>query len=403
VRTVLFVGAGRYQLAAIRRAKELGHRVVAVDRNPDAPGFPEVDVARVVDFADTDATLAAIADLAIDGVLTVQSDRAVPIVAALAEALSLPGIGAQTARLMTDKVAMRGGLAAGGVPQPRFTTLRSAAEAERAAAEVGLPAVLKPVDSSGQKGVFRIESVDEIRARWEETKAVSPAADVLLEQFVAGVEMNGIVVASGGEPLVVVLCDRLRPPGESFGISWIHLYPASVAGEQLDESERVAAEAARALGLESGIAFPQLIAGPDGSVVVVECAARIGGLMAEHVRHALGIDLLELQIRLALGEEIPPALVRERFRRPTAIRFLTAEPGPLRTGRVRRVGPLDRVLAAPGVVEAELYVQEGEEIQPVMRVSDRRGWVIAVADTREEALARAEAASLLVDIELERA
>ena len=51
MKTVLFIGAGRHQRRAILRAKELGLRVVAVDRNPEAPGLAEADFAKVVDFA----------------------------------------------------------------------------------------------------------------------------------------------------------------------------------------------------------------------------------------------------------------------------------------------------------------------------------------------------------------
>jgi formate-dependent phosphoribosylglycinamide formyltransferase (GAR transformylase) len=43
------------------QAKELGLRVAAVDRNPDAPGLKEADIAKVVDFADVDAVLKATA------------------------------------------------------------------------------------------------------------------------------------------------------------------------------------------------------------------------------------------------------------------------------------------------------------------------------------------------------
>ena len=50
MKTVLFVGAGRHQRRAILRAQELGLRVVAVDRNPDAPGLAVADEVEVVDF-----------------------------------------------------------------------------------------------------------------------------------------------------------------------------------------------------------------------------------------------------------------------------------------------------------------------------------------------------------------
>jgi biotin carboxylase len=402
VKTVLFVGAGRHQRRAILQAKELGLRVAAVDRNPDAPGLKEADIAKVVDFADVDAVLKETARLKLDGVLTVSADRAVPVVAAIAEARGLPGIGVETAHLLTHKVAMRRRLADAGVPQPRFAAIRSLSERRRAADEVGFPAVLKPADSGGQRGLFRVESVDDIDAHLHEALRASPTGEAILEEYIEGTEMNGIVIARRDDAIPLTLSDRLRPPGVGFGVGWIHVYPATTFGAQLEESERVAVHTVHALGLHNAIAFPQLIASPDGSVQVVECAARIpGGQMADLVRFAVGVDLVDVQIRMALGEELPDELVHARFKQPLAIRFFTAEPGPLPTGRVKRIGPLDKVLAFPGVVQADVYLQVGETIRPVRLDGDRRGYVIATADTNLEALDRAEAASRLLDVEVE--
>jgi biotin carboxylase len=402
VKTILFVGAGRHQRRAIIQAKQLGLRVVAVDRNPEAPGLVEADIAKVVDFADAAAVVKATARISIDGVMTVSADRAVPVVAAVAEARSLPGIGVATAHLMTNKIAMRRELADAGVPQPRFAALRTISETRRAADEVGFPSVLKPADSGGQRGVFRVESLDDIHAHLHEAVGASPTGEAILEEFVDGIEMNGIVISRGGESVPLTLSDRLRPPGVGFGVGWIHVYPATTYGSQLEESERVAVHTVHALGLKTGIAFPQLIATPNGGVSVVECAARIpGGQMADLVRFATGVDLVEVQIRMALGDELPDELVLAKFRQPLAIRFLTAEPGPLPTGRVRRIGPLDKVLAFPGVVQADVYLQVGETIRPVRVDGDRRGYVIATADTNLEALERAEAAARLLDVEVE--
>jgi len=114
----------------------------------------------------------------------------------------------------------------------------------------------------------------------------------------------------------------------------------------------------------------------------------------------LGVDLVEVQLRMALGEELPDELVRPKFSQPLAIRFLTAEPGPLPTGRVSRIGTLDKVLAFPGVVQADVYLQLGETIRPVRLDGDRRGYVIAIADTNVQALERAEAAARLIEVEV---
>jgi biotin carboxylase len=403
-KTLLFVGAGRHQRSAILRAQELGLRVAAVDGNPDALGLRVADIAKVVDFSDATAVLAAVRRLRIEGVLTISADRAVSVVAAIAEARGLPGIGVETAHLMTHKVAMRRKLADAGVPQPRFAALRTLSERRRAADEVGFPAVLKPADSGGQRGVFRVDSMGEIEMHLHEALAASPTGEAILEEFVDGIEMNGMVIAREGETIPLTLSDRMRPPGIGFGVGWIHVYPPTIPDTQLEESERVALHTVRALGLRTGIAFPQLIAAPDGRIAVVECAARVpGGQMADLVRHAVGVDLVEVQIRMALGEELPDELVLPRFHQPLAIRFLTARPGQLPVGRVTRIGSLEKVLAFPGVVQADTYLEVGETIRPVRLDGDRRGYVIAVADSNVEALERAEAAARLIDVEVEPA
>src|SRR5213592_156152 len=163
--TVLMVGSGRHQRRAIERARELGLRVVGVDRNRDAPGLAAADVGEVVDFTD------------VEGVLTVSADRAVPVVAAVAEALGLPGIGTEAAHAMTHKVAMRRRLAEHGVAQPRFAALRSIAERRAALEAVGLPAVLKPADSGGQRGVFQIASLDDLDAHLHAALAESATGE----------------------------------------------------------------------------------------------------------------------------------------------------------------------------------------------------------------------------------
>src|SRR5262249_57795494 len=109
-------------------------------------------IARIVDFSDLEPVVRAIGRLRIDGVLTISADRAVPVVAALAERLGLPGIGVETAHLMTHKVAMRRELADAGVPQPRFAALRTLGERRRAPGQVGLPARPKPPPSGRHRG-----------------------------------------------------------------------------------------------------------------------------------------------------------------------------------------------------------------------------------------------------------
>ena len=123
--------------------------------------------------------------------------------------------------------------------------------------------------------------------------------------------------------------------------------------------------------------------------------------MAEVPRYGVGVDLVHVALLQALGEEVPDELVLPQLEQPLAIRFFTAEPGPLPTGKVFRVGALDKLLAFPGVVRVDCWAQPGETIRPVQVDGDRRGYVIATGETNVQALERAEAASRLVDVEVE--
>jgi biotin carboxylase len=372
--------------------------VVAVDRNAEAPGLALADVGEAVDFSDVEAVAAVGRRHAVEGVLTFAADRAVPVVARVAELLGLPGIGSRTAHLATNKIAMRRVLAERGVPQPQFAAVRTLAEAHTAARTIDFPAVLKPADSAGQRGIFLVGSDEELSAQLALTLAASPSHEAIVEQFHEGREVNTLLVAREDDVRLLTASDRVRPGGVGFGVALAHVYPTTLFGDVLAEVERVAAAAVHAIGLRSGIAYPQLlVSGSD--VRVVEIAARIpAGQMDEVPRIGVGIDLLEVALQQALGEPVPDELVTPRFQQPLAIRFLTAAPGPLPAGVVQSVGSLERARAFPGVVRADAWITVGETIRPVQTDGDRRGYVIARGETNLEALERAEAAAGLIDV-----
>jgi biotin carboxylase len=287
------------------------------------------------------------------------------------------------------------------VPQPQYAAVRALREAAPAAETVGFPAVLKPADSGGQRGLFLLKSFGDLERHLHAALAESPTGEAILEEFTDGLELNGLIVARGGEPYPLLLSDRLRPVGDGFGVGWIHSYPSRLFGDALEEAERVALRAVRTLGLEDGIAFPQLIV-RNGKALVVEVAARIpGGQMSDLAFHALGVDLVEIALRQALGEDVPDSLVVPSRSTPTAIRFLTAKPGPLPVGKVKTVGGLDHVLRAPGVVQADVFLQIGEVIRPVRLDGDRRGYVIATGQTNVQALELAENAARMLYVDTE--
>jgi cysteine synthase A len=260
---------------------------------------------------------------------------------------------------------------------------------------------VKPADSSGQRGLSVVEGEADLDAALDGALDASSSGSAVLEELVDGVERNVMAVVRAGEPLVLTVSDRLRPDGRGFGVALAHVLPSSLDAAGHAAVAETARRAVRALGLLDGIAYPQLVVSAEGRVVVIEVAARIpGGQMGDLVRFGTGIDLVEVALLQALGTPVPDELVQPRVEQPLAIRFLTAEPGPLRPGLVTRVGSLEAVLDAPGVVQAETYLQPGETIRAVRIDGDRRGYVIAVGSTSGEALGCADAAAALLEVEV---
>ena len=116
----MILGAGVLQRPGIRKAKEMGLEVIAVDMNPNAIGFSDADISLVISTIDIPAVLKAAREYQIDGIMTLASDMPMRTVARVAQELGLPSISEDAAFKATDKQAMRQALAAHGVPIPVF-------------------------------------------------------------------------------------------------------------------------------------------------------------------------------------------------------------------------------------------------------------------------------------------
>ena len=145
--------------------------------------------------------------------------------------------------------------------------------------------------------------------------------------------------------------------------------------------------ALEALGIADGPSYTQLRIGPDGPRVI-EVAARLGGGHdAELVEAVTGIDLNGLAIDAALGTPVASPPVEPRVG-GAVTRFLVAPPGML-----EGVAVPDRL---EGVERVRIYREPGYVLVPLRRGSDRAGAVLAVGDSRERAVERAEAAAAAI-------
>src|SRR3954454_23044313 len=130
-RTILVLGAGEYQLAVFERLRAAGFRAVAVDRDPDAPGFAVADEHAIADVADLLAVLEVARAHDVSGVMSL-NEFGVRSAAHATAALGLPGNTPETALAATDKGHMRERWQSEGVSNPPFRVAAAAGQARAA-------------------------------------------------------------------------------------------------------------------------------------------------------------------------------------------------------------------------------------------------------------------------------
>jgi biotin carboxylase len=370
--------------------------VIAVDRDPAAPGFRYADRRAIISAEDEQAIEHLATADPVDGVIAPGIDWPVAIAARVAERLGIPHpVTSESALLATSKLRQRERFAAAGVAQPRHAVCATVEEAVAAAEQVGYPCVLKPTDRQGQRGLAIVEGAAALEGAIDDAFRESRSGVLLVEELVDGPEVtvNGFSVGGRFHPLTVT--DRVLADAPAFGVALAHVWRSSLDSETVGAAVETAGAAAAALGIAEGPTYTQLRIAADGPRVG-ELAARLGGGHdAELCRAALGIDLNGLSLAAVLGEEIPArALVPFERVGGACVKFLVAPPGEL-----REVEGVEEAEAVDGVLDVRLYRRPGHCFGELRRGSDRAGAVIAVGDSRKEALQRAARAAECVRFE----
>ncbi len=393
---LLVLGAGPPQLGVLVAARRRGLLVVAADRDPSAPGFRSADRRAIVSIEDEPAVerLARAED--VDGIVAPGTDHAVALAARVALRLGLPHpLSPETALLAASKRRQRERLAAAGIPQPRSRVCRSLEELFAAADELGYPCVLEAPDRLGERGVALAADRDQLASAAAEALAQSRDDYCLVEELVGSrmVEVTGFVAE--GRLLPLVASDREPAPPPAFGVPLAHVWPAA----EPDGAAALVGAAVEALGIERGPVIAQVLLGPGGPLVAKVSARTGGGHESELCRAAVGVDLDDLAVAAALGEEVPEEGLRALpLAGGACVRFLVAPPGEL-----VEVRGLDAARAVPGVRSVLAYRRPGHRFGDLRRASDRAGAVIAAGGSRAEALAAAEEAARLVEFVTDRA
>jgi len=374
-KTLLVLGASIYQMAAIRRARALGYRVLSVDNVPDNPGHACATQSFCVDIVDCDAVLQIARSERIDGIVAPCTDVGVPTVSFVAEALGLPAPPALASEIVVHKSSFRRFQREQGEPCPDFFVGDERLEISGSSFAEG-PWVLKPDASSGSKGVFIVRSPQELSARLPQALEFSRGGRVVAERFIAGHQGTCEGVLKHGRIATAWLLDRqtAAPP---YVATQGHYLPTLLApAAQAAVRERVETLWAK-LGVREGLFDCDFVVGHD-AIHVLELSPRLGGnSIARLLQFAAGFDAIEYVIRFACGEN-PPA--PEQHAVPACAIVLL---GASRRGRLRYdADEVQRLREEPWVVQLEIDLPAGAPVQPFINGRHRAGEALIVAGGR---------------------
>ena len=376
----MILGAGSGQVDIIQKAQARGIYVIAVSPYGDYPGLKIADKTYDLDVRDEEAILEAAVSEKIDGIITDQTDMAMRTVAFVAERLGLPGIGYECARLFTNKYEMRKRSEELGLPTIKSAATNSVEEAEAFFKELGKPAIIKPIDNQGSRGIFKIENVEDLAANYERARAFSKSSSVIIEQYVDGCEyeVNSLVIDGVEHTLCVGDLTMFEEPGVFS--SRYRLYPSRRDGNEVARLLKLNKDTVEGFGLKNGLTHSEYRADSDGTVYLIEAAARGGGsyVSSDIIGLQTGFDTSEYLIDFALGlANDAPEFDTELCHCGTFSFYL----------------PVGKIISVEGVEEAkELPFIRGNDLHEIelgmitKPYSDKTGRYISVlvADSREE-------------------
>ncbi len=364
---LLFLGAGEFSLPAIRAAKELGCFVVVTDNVPSNPGHKFGDVSENISTVDLDACLEVARKHGVDGVMTYGSDVSTPAVAFVAEQLGLPGNPFASATVLQRKDLVRGFQKEHGLNHPAFMVLRAGAEASvqyRAELEAfAFPAVVKPVDSSGSKGISVVRAPADVPAALANALTFSRKGLAVLEAFVEHdmLELDGDIWIKDGKLAFRHYGHNYFSKKNKTMVPIGEIFPGFFGddiGLALDEQFQKLIDG---LGIRNGcMNFDGAVSG--GNVYLFDIALRNGGNFVPYlIQLSSGFNITQAAVCTALGVDYPCESPIAKAPRPVASYVLnTAEEGEL-------VG----VDIAPEIrdylLEQKLFVQPGSPVLPFTR------------------------------------
>jgi isopentenyl diphosphate isomerase/L-lactate dehydrogenase-like FMN-dependent dehydrogenase/biotin carboxylase len=379
-KTILIIGGGLLQCPIIETARSMKLRTVVADMNLEAPGFELAHSKITMSTKDIEGMVREAKKFAesepIHAVITAGTDASMTV-AAVANALNLPGIRFKDAEAASNKIKMRKRLKEFNVPIPEFAAIWNIQDARDALEFLKFPLVMKPADNMGARGVIKVSNREELHSAFKHAKKYSPTGEMILEEYMEGPEVSVDAITWNGNFRITGLADRIIER-EPYFIEVGHTMPSNLPHETQQEIERIMFMGMKALGITIGSGKGDIKVTPTG-VKVGEIAARLsGGFMSAYTYPlSCGINLNRAAILIALGEE--PDDLNEKWKKVSIERSILASPGKLVS-----ISGVEEVRDMEGVSEVFIQNKVGDIISDPTNNIEKSGHFIITTTSLKE-------------------
>ena len=400
MKKILFLGAATFQIPPIQYALDAGYEVITADYLPDNPGHRLAHRAHVVSTIDREAILRVAQQEQIDGIMTFGSDVSAPTAAYVAAQMGLPGNPLDAVETLTDKARFRACLNRSGI-QP--LAHRGFAEGQFDAAmaylnSAELPLVIKPVDSSGSKGVSILR--DRAKAHEQLTYAFDhsiAAKRIVIEQYVQkhGKQVCGDGFVVNGKLAFVGFGDGHFYDDGHFLAPYAETFPGTHSAEIYQRVRNKLQQIITAVGLQRGAFNLDVLVRPSGEPFIIEIGPRNGGNFIPRALHLnYGVDTVGASVESALdaGYQLPaPSKTDGAFYACYMVHSRSA-------GRLVGLDYADEI--RPNLFETNAYLDAGASVNPFHKANAAIGNLIFRFETFEEMQSKMAKINSLVMVKL---
>ncbi len=304
MKKIMILGASVYQVPLIKTAKRLGLYTIVASIDGDYPGFDLADKVYKINTVDKEAILQVCRQEQVDGICTTGTDVAVSTIGYVCGHMGLAGISEEAAVLATDKARMKEAFRKEQVSAAKFRRAESLEEVYAAAEEIGLPVVVKCVDSSGSRGITLVRSREELPEAYRRALERSGKDYVLVEETLGGTEIGVDGVVRDHELVFLAPHEKFVYHTDRITIPAGHGFPYRGTEQVQREIAEQMRRAVKALDLNDCSVNADVFVDGD-RVSIIEIGGRTGATcIPELISMHYGFDFYEKILKNALGEPV---------------------------------------------------------------------------------------------------